>query len=111
MYATSTSPFDDFDELRKRAALNLAECHLISFSTGYDSAEALCWLKVAKLYSNTSPLCLHRISEALGPLPKVSERPKNQLEVSWKGNEIECCATSKLYLMRKVQSRIAFVVT
>ena len=111
MYATSTSPFDDFDELRKRAALNLAECHLISFGTGYDSAEALHWLKVAKSYSNTSPLCLHRISEVLGPLPEVSERPENQLEASRKENEIEGCATSELYLMRKVQSRIASAVT
>ena len=112
MYATSSSPFDDFDKLRERAALNLAECHLISFGTGYDSAEALRWLKVAKSYSNTSSLCLHRISEALGsPPPEVSERPENQLEATPEGTEIECCATSELYLMRKVQSRIASAVT
>ena len=111
MYATSSSPFDDFDELRERAALNLAECHLISFGTGYNSAEALRWLKVAKSYRNTSSFCLRRISEALGSPPEVSERPENQLEATSEGTEIECYATSELYLMRKIQSRIASAVT
>ena len=111
MYATSSSPFDDFDELRGRAALNLAECHLISFGTGYDSAEALRWLKVAKSYRSTSSFCLRRISEALRSPPEVSDRPENQLEATPEGTEIECCATSELYLMRKIQSRIASAVT
>lgn len=112
MFATSSSPFDDFDELRKRAALNLAECHLISFGTGYDSAEALRWLKVAKSYSNTFSLCMRRMSEALGSSPpKLSERRENQLEPTPEGTEIECCATSELYLMKKLQSRIASGLT
>lgn len=111
MCATSPSPFDGFDKLRERAALNLAECHLISFGTGYDSAEALRWLKVAKSYSLRSPLSLRRISEALGPLPEVSERTENQLEAAREGTEIESCATSELYLMRKLQSKIASAVT
>ena len=112
IYATSSSPFEFFDELRDRAALNLAECHLISFGTGYNSAEALRWLKVAKSYRNMSSLCLHRISEALGSSPsEVSERSENQLEATPEVTEVECCATSELYLMRKVQSRIASAFT
>ena len=109
--SSSPSPFDDVDGLHKRAALYLAECYLISFGTGYDSAEALRWLKVAKLYSGTSPLCLRRISEALGSPPEVSERLGNQLEATREGIEIECCATSELYLMKKIQSRVAWALT
>lgn len=110
-YATSPSPFDDFDELPERAALNLAECHLISFGIGYDSAEALRWLKVAKSYRNTSSFCLCRISEALGPPPEVSERPENQLEAIPEGLAIESCDNSELYLMGKTQNRVVSAIT
>ncbi|KAL8906976.1 MAG: hypothetical protein Q9171_006051 [Xanthocarpia ochracea] len=110
MYATSSSPFDDFDELRERAALNLAECHLISFGTGYDLAEALRWLKVAKSYSGTSSLCLRRISESLVSPPEPSERLENQLEATPEGTEIKYSDISELYLIRKIQSRVTSAV-
>ena len=110
MYATSPSPFD-FDELPERAALNLAECHLISFGTEYNSAEALRWLKVAKSYRNAPSFCLRRISEALGAPPEVSQRHENQLEAIPETIQIENCDNSELYLTRRSQSRISSAIS
>ncbi|KAL8824407.1 MAG: hypothetical protein Q9191_005075, partial [Dirinaria sp. TL-2023a] len=103
MYATSRSPFDDLDQLRRRAALYLAECYLIGLGTDYDSAEALHWLKVAKSYSIALPLGLCRISETLGFPAEHSK--KHQLKAVPEGSEIEDRTSSELYLMRRIQSR------
>ena len=106
MYATSSKPFDFFDRVRERAALNLAECHLIAFGTSYDSEEALRWLQIAKPFGGESSICLGRLTEALGsPTPEVVAKPENQPKTS-QNNEIEAFATSELYLMRKIQSRV-----
>lgn len=111
LYATSPRPVDDLGGLHETAALNLAECHLISFGTGYDSAEALRWLKVAKSHGGTSSLSLSRISESLGPPPLgLSERLANRLEAIPEGAETDC-SISELYLMRKIQSRVTSAVT
>lgn len=106
MYATSSKPFEFFDRVRERAALNLAECHLIAFGTSYDSEEALRWLQISKSYGGISSICLRRLSEALGsPSPELVAKPKNQPKTS-QNNEIEGFAASELYLMRKIQSRV-----
>lgn len=106
MYATSSKPFEFFDSVRERAALNLAECYLIAFGTSYDSEEALRWLQISKSYGNISSICLRRFSEVLGsPSPELVVKPKNQPKTS-QNNEIEGFAASELYLMRKIQSRV-----
>ena len=106
MYATSSEPFEFFDHVRERAALNLAECHLIAFGTSYDSEEALRWLQISKSYGNISSICLRRLSEVLGsPSPELVATPKNQPKTS-QNNKIEGFAASELYLMRKIQSRV-----
>ncbi|KAL8822145.1 MAG: hypothetical protein Q9191_007114, partial [Dirinaria sp. TL-2023a] len=104
MCTTSPLPFDDFDQLRQRAALYLSECYLIAFGTDYDSAEALHWLKVAKSYSTAFPFSFHRISEALGFPAEHSK--KYQFKAVPEGSEIEDHASSELYLMRRIQSRV-----
>ena len=105
MYATTSEPSDFFDSVHERAALILAECHLIAFGTSYDSEEALRWLQISKSYGNTSSICLRRFSEVLGsPSPKLVAKPKNQPKTS-QDDEIEGSAASELYLMRKIQSR------
>ena len=106
MYATSSKPFEFLDSVRERAALNLAECHLIAFGTSYDSEEALRWLQISKSYGNISSICLYRLSEVLGsPSPELDPKPKTQLKTS-QNNEIEGFAASESYLMKKTQSRV-----
>ena len=108
------SPSSDFifgNELRRRAALNLAECHLISFGTGYDAAGARYWLEVEKWWDDTSSLCLRRISEALGPPPDFSKGLGRKRKVIPDGTKVEYYDNSELFLTRKVQSRIASAIT
>lgn len=106
MYATSSKPFEFFDSVRERAALNLAECYLIAFGTSYDLEEALRWLQISKSYGTISSICLRRFSEVLGsPSPELVAKSKNQPKTS-QNNEIEGFAASELYLMRKIQSRV-----
>ena len=109
MYATTSEPFEFFDSVRERAALIVAECHLIAFGTSYDSEEALRWLQISKSYGNTSSICLRRFSEVLGsPSPELVAKPKNQPETS-QNDEIKGSAASELYLTRKIQSRAVSV--
>ena len=77
MYATSSKPFEFFDSVRERAALHLAECHLIAFGTSYDLQEAFRWLLISKSYGNISSICLRRLPEVLGsPSPELVAKVK-----------------------------------
>ena len=109
MCVTSSSKFGKFFKLPQKAAIDLAQCHLLPFGTDYNPAEALHWLKVSKS-SGISPFCLHGISEALGLAPGTSERPENQLEVCPERPKVECLAGSELYLIKKIQSRAVSAV-
>lgn len=110
MCATSPSALDKLDEMRQHAALKVAECYLISFGTEYDSAEVLRWLKIAESYNGRTGLCLDRISEALGYPLEVSRRPETQLIANSEDNDAKGSAASELYLARKIQSTVAYVV-
>ena len=107
--ASSLSPLDELDWLRGIAALNVAECYLISFGTSFDVAEILRWLEMAHSYGKADLICLDRVSEALrSPLAFVG--PNSELLASSEEDEVERNTVSEEYLVTEIQARVASAV-